>query len=72
MRLGGLADAGEDRAEAEQLQRERALGTRGDRYPGRPALRSPRAYGLGYAALAAASPSARRKIDRIRAVAYCR
>src|SRR6266480_5591815 len=41
VRLGGLADAGEDRAEAEQLQRERALGTRGDRYPGRPALRSP-------------------------------
>src|ERR1700759_3279834 len=43
VRLGGLADAGEDRAEAEQLQRERALGTRGYRYPGRPALPSPRA-----------------------------
>src|SRR6478752_2989124 len=41
VRLGGLADAGEDRAEAEQLQRERALGTLGDRYPGRLGLRNP-------------------------------
>src|SRR5205823_2659087 len=42
VRLGGLADAGEDHAETEQLQRERALGTRGDRYP---ALRGPHPVG---------------------------
>src|ERR1700730_18729069 len=45
VRLGGLADAGEDRAEAEQLQRERAVGTRGDRYPRRLRPRKPRGRG---------------------------